>query len=441
MQLFSTGGSRRAQGPIGLDLGSDTLRLLQLSPEGHRPRVVAAAERSLGSVRPTDGSAYHRAVADALRAMLGPGRFRGRRVVSALPASVMHFKNLRLPRMPADELTQAVQWEARERGQFGDQAVEVRYFNVGEVRQGDELRQEVILMAAPTAFTEAHVETLVDCGLDPVALDVAPAALQRAIDPADGGAHPGGEAEAPARIVLDVGYSTSKVLIVQNEQVLFFKLIEVAGHKFDEIVAQRLDLSLAEAARTRRAHGMEMAKLATAAGAEGGGAATRAEGPAAAAGVGDDESGEGLAVLRAQGTTPEATAASEAAPQVASGEGAASAHSTQDIGRALYEAMRPAVAELAREVSLCLRYYSVTFRSERPQEMLLIGGEASQPALGALLAEGTGIAVTVHDPLASLDLGAWSSVVDAGPGRMAWATAAGMARRRNEVSNTQGRAA
>ena len=376
------GASSRSRGPIGVDLGTQHVRLLQLAG-GDRPRVVAAAQRALPTDKPLTGEAYHEAVGEALKAMLDRGGFRGRGVISALPAHVMHFKNLRLPKMPPQELAQAVEWEAAERLQLGDTNVEVRYFDAGEVRQGDEVREEVILMAAPTAFTEAHVNTLQRCGLKPIAFDVAPAALARCV----GDASDASNLDAPGHVVVDVGYTSSKVLIVRRGRVLFFKLIDVGGQKLDDMVAEQLGLSRAEAAETR--HRQLDAQA-------------------------NEDNGGHEALFGA-------------------GRG-------EEVQRAMYEAMRPAMADLAREVSLCLRYYSVTFRGERPGHIALTGGEAHQPALSALLAEGTGVEVSALDPLADVALGSWGSVVDAGAGRAAWTVAAGMARRR-ETSATKRRAA
>ncbi len=376
-----TGG--KGIGPIGVDLGTHSVRLLQLSGEGEQARVVAAAQHMLPSDKPLTGNAYHQAVGEAIRAMLEHTRFRGRHVVSALPAHVMHFKSIRLPQMPPAELAQAVEWEAADRLQLNGEQVQVQYFNAGEVRQGEELREEIILMAAPIAFTEAHVQTLVSCGLKPVAFDVTPAALCRCFATSTTTT----DLNAPGQVIVDVGYSNSKVLIARQGRVLFFKLIDIGGQKMDQMVADQLNLSCAEAAETRQ-------RLA----------------------ANSDEPGQ------------------------VQGEVLVGAKSDQEVQRVVYEAVRPAMTELAREVSLCLRYYSVTFRGERPGEVSLVGGEACQPALASLLTEEVGVTVAPMDPLTHVQAERWASLLTSGAGQSAWATAMGMARRRERAA-TKRRAA
>ena len=106
----------KSECPIGIDLGAHGVRLLQLAKRGGQMVAVAAAFEPLpAKVRPADGQAYQDAVTQAIAKCLSSAGFTTRRVVSALPASAVHSKNLRLPKMPADELRAAVAWEAADR--------------------------------------------------------------------------------------------------------------------------------------------------------------------------------------------------------------------------------------------------------------------------------------------------------------------------------------
>ncbi len=58
--------------------------------------------------------------------------------------------------------------------------------------------------------------------------------------------------------------------------------------------------------------------------------------------------------------------------------------------------------ELAREISMCLQYYGVTFRQRRPNACVLLGGGASEPALVQALTSESGI---TFEPLQTSDEG------------------------------------
>src|SRR6202035_1889908 len=71
------------------------------------------------------------------------------------------------------------------------------------------------------------------------------------------------------------------------------------------------------------------------------------------------------------------------------------------VRQAGFDGTRSAMEELGREISLCLRYYSVTFRGHRPSKLRLVGGEASDPQLQTALSSAMTIPVEVGRPLYS----------------------------------------
>lgn len=354
--------------PIGIDLGSRMIRLLQLERRANGLAVTAAAACALPAEINPKHDGYHQAAADAILKLIGGGGFHGKDIVSCLPAGIVHYKNLRLPKMPADELASAVTWEADERLSLKKQKVITQFYDAGEVRQGEDLREEVILMAAPAAFIEAHIESLNGCGLQVSALDAIPGALARVMLIGEQDHIP---EKAVTRVAIDIGWSSSKVLILHGRRIVFFKLLDIGGRHLDQAVAEHLGVPENEARDVRR----------------------RQEQP----GPAED---------------PEANPAAD-----------------DRVQRTLMEAMRPLASELAREIGLCLRYYSVTFRGPRPEHATLLGGEVGQGPLLTLLSEGAGIRFVLGDPLAQCDCGAVQRLFQESPDRSAWAVAVGLALR------------
>lgn len=346
------------------------VRALQLARRSESYRVVAAGAVALPTDLPDRGQARDQAVEQAVAQILEKGNFLGKQVVSCLPAHLIQYKNLRLPRMPQEELAAAVQWEATDRMQLKPDQAMVQFFNAGEVRQGEELRQEVILMAAPLSLIEDHARMLMRHGLHPLAIDAVPAALARASgDPAQVGP------EAPARFILDVGHCTSKALVTRQGNVMFFKLMDLGGAKMDQRVAVKLGVSASEAGELRRRI-----------------------------------IGQGTSV---QGDPP-----------------LFGSTRRESVDRAVQEALRPFYAELATEVGLCLRYYSVTFRGRRPEHVHLAGGLAGDPHLCKALEEELKVTVSPVQPLVRMD---WSTsnplTEDGDEHHAAWTVTVGLSMR------------
>ncbi len=349
------GLGRKSHCPIGLDVGTRGVKLLQLSQAGAGWSVRSAA---------LDAAAVGKdAVADTVKRLLDEGAFAGRQVVSSLPVDKLHYKNLRLPPMPADELKAAVEWETADRLGLNKDAYEIQYIPVGEVRQGEDVRQEIIVMAAPHKVVESHVATLVGCGLQPVAIDSVPTALSRS-----SGVLCDSQSAGRADVMLDLGYTSSKVVICRGGRVMFFKLIEVGVEAFDQALADQLDLGERDAEALLR---------------------------------GGDRQG----TVDAEPGRPE------------------------DVDHAVHEALRPVVQELTRELGLCLRYYSVTFRGERPDRVDILGGEARLDLIVDMIAEHASLEARAVDPLENIACETGCEIDEPGPHRGHWSVAVGLSLR------------
>ncbi|HRK31443.1 MAG TPA: hypothetical protein PLD59_10225, partial [Tepidisphaeraceae bacterium] len=64
---------------------------------------------------------------------------------------------------------------------------------------------------------------------------------------------------------------------------------------------------------------------------------------------------------------------------------------------------RPIMENLAREIALCLRYYSVTFRGSRPLSVRMIGGEGNDAQLIRIASGALSIPVAAWRAIENVD--------------------------------------
>jgi len=111
---------------------------------------------------------------------------------------------------------------------------------------------------------------------------------------------------------------------------------------------------------------------------------------------------------------------------------------------AVADAARPVMAELAREVMLCLRHYNVAVRGDRPAHIVLSGENASEPGLEGLIESACRLPVQLDDEagcMSDLSQGL-SRVLPGAAGAVGgWATAAGLSMRGIEPRRSSGRRA
>jgi type IV pilus assembly protein PilM len=231
------------------------------------------------------------------------------------------------------------------------------------------VRDEVILLAAPPQVVEDHLELLDAIGLKPEHIDAEPVALFRVFERflrrnSD---------EQIVSVIVDIGHTVTRVVVARGKQIVFLKTIEIGGRKLTEVVASHLNLSLSEAAEIR----------------------TRIKQDTPF----DDRNGVSMETQRRE--------------------------DPNSLQWTVYDAVRAEVETLAKEISLCLRYCSVTFRGLRCSSVILAGGEAYDPAVTELLTQQLGVPCEVAQPLRGFDI----SGMELGNrrGRLAeWAVCAGL---------------
>jgi type IV pilus assembly protein PilM len=330
--------------PIGVDIGHDSVKMIQVEAVGTSLEVTAAAKMPLPAEVRSDPNLRMPLASGLIRQMLRQNPFRGRNVVAALPREVVHMKNLRLPTMPAAELPAVIEFEARNVFPFDTDAARVHYLSAGDVRQGTEVRQEVILFAAKNDDVNDVVEHLHRAGAVIESLDVEPCALYRSVERFIRRK----EDEGDVHVMVDVGVRRSQVVIGRGRDISFIKPIDIGGYHFHDAVSRKLGITIEEAEALRRR------------------------------------------LFEAGATTAAADANDPAGRR-------------DPVRQAVFDATRGPMEELGREISLCLRYYSVTFRGHRPTRLRLVGGEACDPQLQTLLNAALVIPVEVGRPLYSVN--------------------------------------
>lgn len=369
--------------PIALDIGTDSIKMLQMCRSGSNIGITACGRwRFPEGLSQTSGNGSQRSSAErrqltvaAIKDMLHTGGFRGRRVNVSLPTSRLGIMNIRLPHMAPAELEQAVRWEAKERFNFELMPDQVAFLNAGQVRAGNDIKDEIIMLAAGQDVVSEHLELLDELGLKPEHVDAEPVALFRVFERflrrrAD---------EQSVSVIVDVGLSATRVVIARGRGIVLIKCIDIGGRKLTEAVAKRFNLSFEEAADLRMRVMKEHADKNADENQQDVAETTQDEDPSrpgASSGMQDDTS--------------------TAAPPVSGQHGS--------LEWTIRDAVRAEVEVLAQEVSLCLRYCSVTFRGLRPQKVTLAGGEAYDPALLGIFKEQLGIDCVVGKPLRGVDV-------------------------------------
>jgi type IV pilus assembly protein PilM len=364
----------RGCSPIGLDIGQSSIKMLQFVRDGDGVAALASGQFSLPTDLPTDGDERRAALVQGIGQLLDSSAFHGRRAVAGLPDSRVQYKNMRLPKMPPDERAEAVKWEATDRFELDDEAA-VDYLDAGEVRQGDQVRDELILMAVNGRDLREQTEIMLAAGLKPIAIEPSPISMSRSISRL----YRRESDQHEVRVLVDFGLRSTRVVVMRGSRVLFYKPIDIGGLALTQAVADHLELTTADAEELRhKLHDSD-------------------------------------------------------ASQTQEGEPLFGSTRRENVSRAVLDSIRPIVIELANEIGLCLRYYSVTFRGSRPDTINLIGGQAYDKDAAKLIGQKLEMKTQVLNPLEGICLAGDRVSLDRRSEQAEWAVAAGLALRNMPV--------
>lgn len=369
-------------GAVGIEVGNRSVRLLQLRRQSNRLIVVGASEEAVATPG-APASVFIPSAASAkdapqptpsgqisplgarLRAAFANGGFTGRRCIVSLPREDICIQSVRLPKMPDHEMEQAAAWEASQRFGFDRAAMEVCVLRTGASLQSGENREEVLLVAASHARIQDRLVPILEAGFRPAAVDTGFGALARLFSQQFRR-----EADRQhVRGVLDVGESGSNIIILRGDQIAFCKPVQIGGDHLNKAVSEHLQMELDAAADLRAVRIAEHGR---------------------------------------QSVEKSIDAATD---------------------RAVFEAVRPLMGDIVKEVILCLRYYGVTFRGKPPCQIILSGRDGAEPRLAEMLHQASKVPVETDDANGTLaDIGEQLRSVmnrDSGPAA-AWAIAAGL---------------
>jgi len=325
---------QRGLTPIGVDFGASGAKLMQLRKSRGVWSVVGAA-RVEAPQGEEDPARCARMYSEAIAARVEAAGFIGRRCVIGLDNQSVKVRSVRLPHMADNDADNALRVDGAARLGLKEVRCEIGWMRAGEVRQGDEVRDEIILVGATHEHAEHAIEAVSGAGLQPMACEPSFVACARAM----GWRHRRQSDQRHVRIVIDIGAKSSGVMVLRGDSLAFYKQLDWGGARLDEAAAKRLSLDVGTAEEIRRQRMRPESD---------------AGGPA-----------EGVDPL---------------------------------VDRAIFDAVRPLLTELAQEATLCVRYYMVTFRGERPESIQLVGGNAGEPRLCDAVKDVTGIDTFVGNP-------------------------------------------
>ncbi len=239
---------------FGLDIGSHSIKAVQLSGSLDRPVFVAAGQietpTSAASQLTVGDDESIEAAANSIKTLHKEAHFGTDKVVTALPESQIFTRVVELPPMKPNEIKNAISWEAEQYVPRPMNEVRLDWQVLGKASSG---KTEVLLVAAPNTLIERFLKILRMAGLTPLSLETEVTSVVRSLVQRIEG--------APTTMVVSIGASTTDLSIVSTGRISFTRSIGTGGGALARGVAQELGFELDQATEYMKTYGLDPTSL------------------------------------------------------------------------------------------------------------------------------------------------------------------------------------
>lgn len=231
---------------FGIDIGTSSIKLVQVVQESGKKRLVAAAVASTPPPGMSSDSVSDLAkVAEALKKLVSDARATTTQVVSSLPEAGVHVEVVDMPPMSESELSSAIVWEAEQVIPFQISDSEISWQMV-EALSPNSNRIKVLLAASPKTVVEKFASVLTEAGLSPQAMEPESISAARAL-----GNFPSG-----AGLIVGLGASQTTISVVSKGIVMVSRSMPTGGEVITRSLASYLNLDVAQAEEYKKAYGL-----------------------------------------------------------------------------------------------------------------------------------------------------------------------------------------
>lgn len=235
---------------IGVDIGSATIKLVELQPQGKdKWRLLSAASMTTPNGGISGGPGNMVVISQSIAKILKEVGIRSRKAVVALPEEQVSSHVVEMPIMSEAEVEQALQWQVEQYIPIpADKAVWSHTTIRKDASSGG---MEVLLVASAKTLVNSYIQVLEQAGLDVVAVETELMATARAEVPVN----------SPLSLVVDIGSGGTDLGIVSQGQLMFSRTIPTGGESFTRAIESGLNLDTATAEQYKNSYGLAESKL------------------------------------------------------------------------------------------------------------------------------------------------------------------------------------
>ncbi|MGV8886079.1 MAG: type IV pilus assembly protein PilM [Microbacteriaceae bacterium] len=230
---------------VGVDIGTDSIRAVEVTGVGRKPVVVRSLEFALpaGAVRSGEVAEVN-TVTEALKQLWTAGKFRSKDVILGVGSPKVLVRDLSVPKLAPRELRASLPSYVQDMLPVPIADALLDFYPTSESATENGPVVNGLLVAAVKDSVLANVTAAQKAGLSVVGVDLIPFAMTRL------------QKYAGNVAFVDVGARTTNVVVVSNGVPQFVRIIATGGFDLTQALASRLEISTGQAEQLKLSLGL-----------------------------------------------------------------------------------------------------------------------------------------------------------------------------------------
>lgn len=240
---------------FGLDIGTHSIKVVQLSGSPQSPSFVTAGQfQTPPQALLSDADSDLEQLANTIKNLIKEAKVTTNRVVTSLPENQIFTRVVEMPQLSKQEMQSAIDYEAEQYVPLPMTEVTLTW-QILSSRTGADKKtmMEVLLVAAPKNLINKYLKIVKLSGLNAVSVETETTAVVRALVARVEG--------SPTTLVVSLGASTTDLTVVTDNQISFTRSIATGGVALARAIANDLGFELDQAVEYMKTYGLDSSQL------------------------------------------------------------------------------------------------------------------------------------------------------------------------------------
>lgn len=237
---------------VGLDIGSKSIKVVELTKEGSKNKLRAAGIVGYKGVSPEffKEEREYANLAETIKKLFKEARISTKEVSIALPETLVFTRVVSFPFLTDSEIASAVKWEAEQYIPMSADDAVVQFQVLEKREDTTPPKVTILLIAVQKSVVQNYAKVIEMAGLTLGVVETELMSLVRALG-----------SDTGTSMVIDLGARSTDIAISENGLLAFSRSIPTAGEAFTRAVSQSLGVEEVQAEEYKRAYGLSSSQL------------------------------------------------------------------------------------------------------------------------------------------------------------------------------------